>query len=306
MTDGASRLYDCAVIGGGPAGLAAALYLVRFRRSVLLLDEGRSRAALIPGSHNYPGFEHGVSGSAILEKLRHQLGKYPGAIAGRVRVDALRIERDRFVMICGTERWSASRVFLATGIADLAPDIDGLEGLIREGHVRFCPICDAYEARGRKIGVLVSDGDAWKKALFLRTFSQDVTLMLTATVMLSDDARRNLADASVALAASPAAHVAKTDDGTLVRMADGTERVFDVLYPALGCEVHSSLATTLGAKHDDVGCLLVDHHQQTSIPGLYAGGDVVSDLHQIAVALGHGAVGATAIHNSLPPNFAEG
>lgn len=305
MTDGASRLYDCAVIGGGPAGLAAALYLVRFRRSVLLLDEGRSRAALIPGSHNYPGFENGVSGPAILEKLRRQLGDYPGAIA-HLRVDALQIEQDRFVLICGAERWIARRVFLATGIADLAPDIDGLEGLVREGHVRFCPICDAYEARDRKIGVLVSDADAWKKALFLRTYSQDVTLMIAGAVMLSDEARRSLAEASVTLAASPATHVAKTDDGTLVRTADGAAHVFDVLYPALGCEVHSSLATTLGAKHDAVGCLLVDHHQQTSIEGLYAGGDVVSDLHQIAVALGHGAVGATAIHNSLPANFAAG
>ena len=78
---------------------------------------------------------------------------------------------------------------------------------------------------------------------------------------------------------------------------------FDVVYPALGCGVRSELAVALGAKTNDVGCLEVDAHQQTTVDGVYAAGDVVSDLHQIAVATGHAAIAATHIHKSLPENY---
>jgi thioredoxin reductase (NADPH) len=86
-------------------------------------------------------------------------------------------------------------------------------------------------------------------------------------------------------------------------MGDGTSEVFDVIYPVLGCDVRSDLGKTLGAHHNETGCLEVDAHQQTSVAGLYAIGDVVSDLHQIAVATGHAAIAATHIHNSLPRNL---
>ena len=86
-------------------------------------------------------------------------------------------------------------------------------------------------------------------------------------------------------------------------LADGSRRTFDVIYPVLGCDVRSELGTALGARHNDVGCLEVDAHQQTAVDGLYAIGDVVSDLHQIAVGTGHAAIAATHIHNSLPHNF---
>jgi thioredoxin reductase len=86
-------------------------------------------------------------------------------------------------------------------------------------------------------------------------------------------------------------------------MSDGTSEVFDVIYPVLGCDVRSDLGKTLGARHSDTGYLEVDAHQQTSVTGLYAIGDVVSDLHQIAVATGHAAIAATHIHNSLPRNL---
>ena len=86
-------------------------------------------------------------------------------------------------------------------------------------------------------------------------------------------------------------------------LADGHTHTADVLYPMLGCDVHSDLAAALGAARNDVGCLLVDDEQQTTVPGLYAAGDVVSDLHQISVAVGHAALAATAIHGRLPRNF---
>ena len=93
------------------------------------------------------------------------------------------------------------------------------------------------------------------------------------------------------------------EGGIGVLLANGKRCDVDVLYPALGCDVRSDLATRLGARADDIGCLVVDQKQKTGIPGLLAAGDVVSDLHQLSVAVGHAAVAATAIHNSLPYNF---
>jgi thioredoxin reductase (NADPH) len=89
----------------------------------------------------------------------------------------------------------------------------------------------------------------------------------------------------------------------LVSLANGKTCELDVFYPALGCNVRSDLATALGARTDGIGCLTVDQKQNTGIPGLLAAGDVVSDLHQISVAVGHAAVAATSIHNHLPYNF---
>jgi thioredoxin reductase (NADPH) len=90
-----------------------------------------------------------------------------------------------------------------------------------------------------------------------------------------------------------------------MRLVDGRTMNFDLLYPTMGCIVHSDLATALGANSNEVGCLLVDGKQQTTVPGIYAAGDVVSDLHQLVVAEAHAAIAATAIHNSLPLQLAE-
>lgn len=104
----------------------------------------------------------------------------------------------------------------------------------------------------------------------------------------------------IRILASPVEFV-ESENGTIVAvLRDHTRESFDVIYPALGCRVRSELATRLGAAQNEVGCLQVDSYQRTTIKGLYAIGDVVSDLHQIAVGTGHAAIAATHIHNALP------
>src|SRR5687767_5278393 len=115
-------MMDCLIIGGGPAGLTAAIYLARYRRDILLVDDGQSRARLIPESHNYPGFT-GISGLDLLEALRTQAERY-GARMRQLRVDGLQREVDgTFVARVGAETIGASRVLLATGIVDEAPEL---------------------------------------------------------------------------------------------------------------------------------------------------------------------------------------
>ena len=294
----AAATYDCLVVGGGPAGLTAALYLARFRRRVLVIDAGKSRAASIPRSHNHPGYADGISGDVLLRTLRTQAEEYGAKIVvGKV----LSLERtaDGFAADTTIGPVLAARVVMATGITDKCPDIELLDRAAAKEMVRYCPVCDGFEAIDKKIAVYGPWEEAAGKARFLRVYSSDVTLVPT----LPADTDRKNEEGDFKLATSPAAKILTAADGIDVALADGRAMRFDVVYPAMGCHVHSDLAIKLGAKSNEVGCLIVDNKQQTSVPGLYAAGDVVSDLHQLVVAEAHAAIAATAIHNSLTLNL---
>jgi thioredoxin reductase (NADPH) len=294
------RIYDCVIIGGGPAGLTAAVYLARYRRNVIVFDSGKSRAALIPKSHNYPGFADGISGKELLGVLEDQVSAYGIAIRPD-RVTGLVRNQSGFAVTCGEDEVGARFVLMATGIVDEHPSIEGLDEAIARGVIRYCPVCDGFEATDRRIAVLGLGDDACHKAKFLRTYSADVTLL--------HEVGRKPDEASVGPLSEVGVQVVDFVDklechnGGIRALIKDTEALeFDILYPALGCRVRSALATELGAEVNEVGCLKVDEHQRTTVDRLYAAGDVVSDLHQIAVATGHAAIAATHIHKNLPTN----
>lgn len=291
-------MLDCLIIGGGPAGLTAAIYLARYRRRLTVVDAGKSRAALIPESHNYPGFQ-GIAGPALLERLRDQARRY-GAELRHGTVTALRRDADGFIADVGGETLRARTVLMATGLVDKKPETEGLADGIVHGAIRFCPICDGYEAMDRRIGVLGPFETAAHKALFMRTYSRDVRLFATDRIGAAG-LSGELAAAGVTVAGI-AARVDPSAEGVSVTVEDGKTHVLDVLYPVLGCVVRSDLAAALGAECSPVGTLSVDDHQRTSVDGLFGAGDVVADLHQLSVATGHAAIAATAIHNRLARN----
>jgi thioredoxin reductase (NADPH) len=291
---------DCLIVGGGPAGLTAAIYLARFRRNVLLVDDGLSRARLIPETHNYPGFI-GISGPDLLASLREQAERN-GARLREGRVEELRKADGAFVARMGNREIHTKRLLLATGIIDESPGLPGLKDAIYRGALRYCPICDGFEAADQRIGVLGPLRTAAGKAEFLRTYSRDVVLLPTDEPAKSSEEARSLAQAGITLE-ERVVDVERTGEKIAAVFADGRRFPVDVLYPALGCDVRSQLATALGARCTGIGNLHVDDKQRTSVEGLFAAGDVVTDLHQISVATGHAAVAATAIHNSLPRNF---
>jgi thioredoxin reductase (NADPH) len=298
--------FDCLIVGAGPAGLVAATYLARFRRRIAVVDAGESRARWIPTSHNCPGFPLGVSGTRLLERLREQACAF-GVVIEADRV--ARLQRDGAAFVAEADsgrRWRATCVILATGIVDRMPATGGdkapWEAAIDAGTLRLCAVCDAYEARDDRIAVYGPAGDAIRHALFLRTFSRHVEAV-PATQDEPDDAARALAtDAGIALQSLPTA-MACDAKGCRFTFTDGSARDYDTVYPVLGGIAQSQLAVALDAACDANGELIVDRHQQTSVDGLYAIGDVVSALNQIAVGVGHAAIAATAVHNRLPHNF---
>lgn len=296
---------DCLVIGAGPAGLTAAIYLARFRRRFRVLDAGASRAAWIPTSHNHAGYPEGIAGRDLLGRMRAQAERFG---AGIVHGPVKRLERgpggDGFAAIMANgSRHQAERVLLATGTEDVPPPLElpDREEAVRRGLLRYCPICDAYEVSGRKLALAGASRCRLQEALLLRGYTADLTLITLAQPwQLPDEERATLAAAGIKLVEAPVLALSVEDDGMVARTAEGARYRFDGLYVALGLRPRSALATEMGAEHDEDGALAVDAHQQSSVPGLYAAGDVVQGLAQISVAMGHAAIAATAIHNSLP------
>jgi thioredoxin reductase (NADPH) len=294
-----AEILDCLIVGAGPGGLVAATYLARYRRRIAVVDAGASRARWIPTSHNCPGFPLGVRGTTLLARLREQAEEH-GVVVTHGRIESLARDTGVFVArdAAGGE-WRAATVILATGIVDVLPEVEGgpeaLAAAIEAGTLRLCAVCDGYEARDSRIAVLAPAGEAEAHARFLRTFSCHVDAIHSdAPYRLDCDADRCRVETA-------------GDAGDGEGEGEGAAaRDYDTLYPVLGGESQSQLAQALGAAVDDEGALRTDAHQQTSVPGLYAIGDVVSALNQIAVAVGHAAIAATAIHNHLPPNPRSG
>ena len=285
------------VIGAGPAGLAAATYLARFRRRVLVVDAGAPRARWIPVSHNMPGFPNGITGDAILDRMTEQAREY-GAVIEAGRVEGLAREGDGFIARLNGRQVRVRAVLLATGVVDHHPDLPGVERAIERSLVRICPICDAYEARGQAIAVIGKDDKGAREAAFLRTYSDRVTLIHVGPPGALTE-RAALQRLDVALIEAPIDTVRIEDDRVSALGWGGRFHAFDTVYSALGTSPNVGLAEALGAAAADDGTLMVDAHQATSVDGLYAAGDVVRGLNQIAVATAEAALAATAIHNRL-------
>ena len=295
-------MLDCVVIGAGPAGLTAAIYLARFRREFVVLDGGPSRAALIPVTHNFPGWPDGVSGETLLARLREQAGNQEASFES-ARVECLQREGDGFVAIAGERRWRARFVILATGVVDRHPDWPGLEEATLQGLVRWCPICDGFEQLDKEVALVGPAGSSLGHARFLRTYTGRLVLVdLPDEAGLDAAGVAELEAAGIELETRSLLGFEARGRRIALKFSDGSAREFDAVYPMLGCKVQAELATQLGAATDESGDLLVDAHQCTSVPGLYAIGDVVSDINQISVGTGHAAIAATAIHNRLPRN----
>ena len=293
---------DCLIIGGGPAGLTAAIYLARFHLDILVVDAGKSRASWIPCTRNHAGYPDGIKGSELLERMREQACKYGAKI---VTEFVSKLERDEesgvFTATWGSGTATARAVLIATGVTNRRPPMDEElhDDALARGLVRYCPICDGYEVTDKKIGVIGSDHHGVAEAVFIRSFTADVTLIAPDKALsLGPQDRQALKDAQIQCIDGPTQAVAITGDCIVVETAEGTYS-FDSIYPALGSDTHTQLADMVGADLSNDTCVKVDAHQRTSVPGLYAAGDVVIGLDQISHAMGEGGVAATTIRNDL-------
>ncbi|MBZ2209411.1 NAD(P)/FAD-dependent oxidoreductase [Massilia soli] len=301
-----SKIYDTLIVGGGPGGLTAAIYLRRFRREIIVVDKGNSRLQLIPVTHNFPGFPDGIQGTQLLDNLRSQLGRYGGHVT-EGEITSLAHNGDYFTAEFAGGQFHARTVLLSTGIADAGMPIENWHEAVTSGAVRLCPVCDGFDVLDKRIAVIGAPDNCVGHSLFLRSFSNDITLFeRDNTSCLASKDQRRLQEANIKRVTSPLRGVTMSDDmKPVLHTEDGAEHHFDVVYPMLGETARSDLAVALGAQTTDCDKLVVDDYQATSVPGLYAVGDVVRGLNQISVAAGHAAVAATRIHSRLPRRFRE-
>jgi thioredoxin reductase (NADPH) len=290
---------DCAIVGGGPAGLTAALFLARFRRGFVLFDNRASRAELIPRSHNHPAFPDGIHGPELLRRMRDQLAALEQTPV-RESVTSITLEDDgRFLIQADEHRSRARFVLLATGIEDILPEMEGSVNWVREGLLRCCPVCDAFEVIDRDIAVVGPGDHAAGEALFLRGYSPNVTLAtLGGPPRISAEALAKVRAAGISICEDPVLEISGGEDGARLRLEDRELR-FDALYAGLGVQPRTKLAVSLGLDTDEDGRIVTDANQRCSVPNCYAAGDAVTGLNQIAVAMAQAEIAAVDIHNHL-------
>ena len=294
--------YEVLVIGGGAAGLAAAVALARSRRSVLVIDAGEPRNAPADGVHNVLTRE-GTPPLELLKLGREELRGYGGEVREARATSVLR-EDDRFVVTLGDAgRVCGRRVVVTTGLVDELPDVAGLRE--RWGHdVLHCPYCHGWEVRDRAIGVLASSPMSVHQALLFGQLSDDVTFLANG-FSLDDEARWQLDRAGIALVEGTVSAVEVEDDAICgVRLAD--ERVVAVEAVVVAprmvarCEVLASLGAETREHPMGNGVqVVVDEMGQTTVPGVYAAGNVVDISAQVMGAAGAGTRVGAAVNIDL-------
>ncbi|MBA3517366.1 MAG: NAD(P)/FAD-dependent oxidoreductase [Rhizobiales bacterium] len=292
---------DCIIVGGGPGGLTAAIYLARFRRRFVLVDAGQSRAAWIPRSHNHPAFPEGINGLDLLERMRAQLAGF-GLGVRKGSVESLHREADEsFSATVDGTTLRAPYVLLATGVVDKEPPLPNALDAVRRGLVRQCPICDGYEMIDRKLVVIGQGAKGLGEALCLRNYTADITLVtLGEKLDLGEADRRRMEEAGIRAIETPVAEITLEGEHICrLIFADGVSLSSDTIYSALGTHPRADLAATMGVLLESDDRIRTDPHQRTSIDTCYAAGDIVTGLNQLGVAMAQGEITAVDIHNRL-------
>lgn len=265
-----------------------------------MVDAGKSRVSLIPTSHNYPGFPQGIHGPELLARLNSQASNYGGEVVD-AHVCSLRVDNGIFVAILDSgQRIQSKTVLIATGASDVAPPFPSMESAVTKGLLRYCPICDGYEAIDKTVAVLGGGVHGAREALFIADYASCLTLFTNGIGENFTQESKQLRGRNVDIVTAEIEFVREFNSSQMeISLRSGETRLFDLMYSALGLEPHSHLAKELGAQCDEMGQICVDQHMQTTIAGLFASGDVVVGLNQISVAAGQSAVASTTIHNFL-------
>jgi thioredoxin reductase (NADPH) len=293
---------EAIVIGAGPGGLTAALYLARYRRKTLVIHDDTARASRIPLTHNVPGFPEGIAGPDLLERMTDHAAQY-GAAFERATVTAITPSSAGFeVALEGGGTHRARVVILATGLllnqVDLPHEVH--EQAIKDDVLRYCAVCDAFEHIDRAIAVAGCEDSGASQAMFLARYSDNVTLFPQDPQAMADEDRTKLGNMGVRIVENPMESLSPTSESMMLKAAGNAEEwEFDVLYPCYGTKPRTELADAMGLALEESGNLPAGSHFKTDIPGFFAAGDIVDGLDQISVAMGHGAIAATKAHSWL-------
>ncbi|HEX9994630.1 MAG TPA: NAD(P)/FAD-dependent oxidoreductase [Acidimicrobiales bacterium] len=287
--------YDVVVIGGGAAGLSAALVLGRARRRVAVVDAGSPRNAPAAQMHGFLSRD-GMPPRELLATGRAEVARYGVAV---VEDAVVGIDHGFVVRLAGGRRLPARRVVVATGVGDELPDIPG----VRERWGRdllHCPYCHGWEVRDQPLGVLGTIAGSVQHALLVRQWSEDV-VFFAHTYALTDDERAQLDARGIRVEPGPVARLVVEDDRLRgVELGDGRVVARSAVFVRPGNGAHrDGLLAGLGCEVDEAGFAVVDATGRTTAAGVWAAGNVVDPRAQVITAAGAGSAVAIAVNADL-------
>ena len=296
------KVYDCVVLGGGPAGLSAGIYLARFNRSVLVVDKHDGRSSYAQKNENYLGFPRGIQARELCARGRQQAEKY-GAKMSVDTIISIKKTRKGFTLEGQKNTYLSRTLILAMGVTDLFPHIGDWKHFVGKS-LFWCITCDGYKTIGKKILVIGQDDGAACTALQFLNYTKDISFVTnihkgkeTASTLWLDRLRkRNIPYYSQNILKMKG----KRGFITEVELEDGTQLFPEMVFNQQGSIPNYELAAQLGVSLNQHKCVCVDSEQRTNIPFVYAAGDITSlHSHQIATAVHEGSMAAQAANYDL-------
>jgi len=299
----ARESYDVLVVGGGPAGLSAALYLARYDRRVALFDAGRGRSTWHQTNYNYLGFPGGIPARKLRELGRAQLGDYSQVSIFERKIEALRRDGDEFVVEARSGQWRGSAVILCTGVVDHYPHFDGWENYVGRS-MFWCITCDGYSCKGERVVVAGNTNATAAEALQLQRFTDKLSVLTDSQeCKISRDFQERLKRAGIPLIHDKIASVEGHDGRFEAICTKAGRRIeLDQLFSQQGATPQAKLAQDLGVELSHHGYIVTDTEQKTNVAGVYAAGDVTRLFaHQVSTAVHEGGQAASAANYFLYP-----
>ncbi|MGI8925493.1 MAG: NAD(P)/FAD-dependent oxidoreductase [Tepidiformaceae bacterium] len=299
--DKSHLMYDALVIGGGPAGLTAALQLARFNRQVILFDSGMGRSTYHQVNHNYLGFPGGIGVREFRDIARKQVREYPIACINEA-VMAVKRREGYFTARDEHKRLYRGRTAVfATGVTDHFPRFPEWTDYVGRS-IFWCIVCDGYATRGKRIVIVGNATEAAVTALQFLQFTHQITMLTNAPKNdMSEAVCDELASHNIDVVVDTIAGI-EGHDGILgrVRLGGGGALEADFLFSLEGCAPNNKLARSVGVEVDEEGFIITDEEQVTCVPGAFAAGDVTRILaHQVSTAVHEGNTAATAANYYL-------
>jgi thioredoxin reductase (NADPH) len=296
---GTERNPEVIIVGGGIAGLSAAIYLGRALREVLVIDAAESLALWEPEVQNYLGFPDGISGKDLLRRGREQAQRF-GAQWACDEIEAVRREEQGFYLQGKEKEYSCRKLLLATGVYHLPPRIPEVDECVGKS-MFFCKDCDGYRVQGKRVAIVGVNNTAVRYALGITTFTDKVCLLTNGETPHWDSQKRALLEQfNVPVFLEKIEHVRQSQGQiAALQLSNGECVHLDCLFTTRGDVYHNSLAQQLGARLDEDGQVIVDTDQRTNVPSLYAAGCVTTANCQMIIAAGDGATAAQAINSEL-------
>jgi thioredoxin reductase len=299
------EIYDVIIVGGGPAGLNAAVVLGRCRRKVLLFDSATYRNRYSHGMHNYLTRDD-IAPNEFIKLCHNEIDKY-GVHYQQKKVVEARKNDDKIFVVRDEDgaKYYSRKMLIATGLTDKLPEVEGFKELYGKS-VFHCPYCDGWEARDKKIGVYARNKEGWELALALKGWSKHVTLFTDGRKNVKPYQQQQLDANNIQVDTRPFARISG-NDGKLEKVIfkSGEELACEAIFFVNGFTQQCGLAETFGCEMTQKGVAKANTHQQTNISGLYVAGDVARDMHFVVVAAAEGAKAGVTINKELQKEITD-